>query len=140
MNEFKYENLTVGQTANFSRRVTEEMMKNFLALSGDENPLHTDENFARENGFKSRVVYGMLTASLYSCLAGVWLPGKYCFLHSVHTDFLSPVFVGDVLTVEGKIIEKHDTFRQIVVKAVIRNQDGKKVSKARIEAGVGGGN
>ncbi len=133
---FGYDELFVGQSANFSREVTNEMLESFRALSGDENPLHSDENFAKASGFKSRVVYGMLTASLYSCLTGVYLPGKYCFLHSVRADFLSPVFVGDILTCEAKIIEKRDLFQQIVIKAYIRNQDGKKVSRAIIEAGV----
>lgn len=112
------------------------MMEKFKAVSGDNNPLHTDENFAREKGFKSRVVYGMLTASLYSCLTGEYLPGRNCLLQSVHADFLSPVFIGDTLTVSGKITEKYDSVRQIIIKAVIRNQDGKKVSRAKIEAGV----
>ena len=136
MNEYNYENLAVGQEASFSRTITVEMMESFLHLSGDENPLHADEAFAKENGFPGRVVYGMLTASLYSCLAGVHLPGKNCLLQSVHADFLHPVFIGDTLTVNGKITEKIDSVRQIVIRAVIRNQDGKKVSRAKIEAGV----
>ena len=136
MNIFKYDDLFEGQSVSFSREITSEMMKKFCEVSGDENPLHVDEKFAEKQGFKSRVVYGMLVASLYSCLAGMYLPGKNCLLHSVNSDFMSPVFVGDVLTVEGKISEKHDSVRQIVIKAVIRNQDGKKVSKAKIEAGV----
>ena len=98
--------------------------------------MHNDEQFAQAKGYASRVVYGMLTASLYSCLTGVYLPGRNCLLHSVHSDFLCPVFVGDVLTVSGRVAEKRDTFRQLVIRAVIRNQYGVKVSRAKIEAGV----
>ena len=136
MNEYGYEELSVGQEASFSRTITAEMMDSFLRLSGDENPLHVDGEFAKRKGFSSRVVYGMLTSSLYSCLAGVYLPGKNCFLQSVHADFLRPVFIGDILTVSGKVAEKNDSVRQIVIRAVIRNQEGKKVSRAKIEAGV----
>ena len=136
MNDFKFEELFVGQTVEFSRDVTTDMLEKFQNISGDNNPLHTDEDFAKSKGFKGRVVYGMLTASLYSCLAGVYLPGKNCLLQSVHADFLNPVFIGDTLTVTGKIIEKHDSVRQIIIKAVIKNQDGKKISRAKIEAGV----
>lgn len=57
-------------------------------------------------------------------------------MQSVHADFLSPVFIGDKLTVTGKVAEKNDSVRQVVIKAVIKNQDGKKVSRAKIEAGV----
>lgn len=136
MNCFTYDELEIGQAAEFSRTITIEMMKQFREISGDENPLHVEEKFAKEKGFPDRVVYGMLTSSLYSCLAGVYIPGERCLLQSVHSDFLWPVFVGDTLTVTGKIIEKNDSVRQIVVKATIFNQHGKKVSKAKIEAGV----
>ena len=136
MNRFAYEELTVGQTAEFSREVTADMMEKFREVSGDANPLHVDESFAKGKGFPGRVVYGMLTSSLYSCLGGMYLPGERCLLQSVHADFLLPVFIGDILTVTGTVIEKHDSVRQVVIKAVIRNQGGKKVSKARIEAGM----
>lgn len=136
MNCFAYEELFMGQCAEFIREVTADMMQQFRAVSGDNNPLHVSADFARKHGFPDRVVYGMLTASLYSCFAGEHIPGERCLLQSVHSDFLYPVFVGDILRVEGKITEKNDSVRQIVVKAVIRNQDGKTVSKARIEAGV----
>lgn len=131
-----YEDIKVGQTAEFSREITMGMMECFQEISGDDNPLHTNEKFARENGFRSKVVYGMLTSSLYSCLGGRYIPGERCLLQSVYADFLSPVFIGDVLTVNGEVVEKNDSVRQVVIKAVIRNQNGKKVSKAKIEAGV----
>lgn len=136
LNEFSYEQLTVGQTESFSRVVTENMMEQFKFISGDINPLHNDDEFAQQFGYSSRVVYGMLTASMYSCLGGVYIPGKFCLLHSVHADFLRPVFIGDTLTVEGKLVEKRDLFKQIIIKANIKNQLGKKVSKAVIEVGV----
>ena len=136
MNRFTYEELTVGQTAEFSREITTEMMDKFCEISGDVNPLHKEESFAKDKGYPGRVVYGMLTSSMYSCLGGVYIPGENCLLQSVHADFLTPVFIGDTLTCTGKIVEKNDSVRQVVIKAVIRNQDGKKVSRAKIEAGV----
>ena len=136
MNYFMYEDLVVGQTAEFSRKITVEMMDSFKMISGDDNPLHVDASYAKERGYIGRVVYGMLTASLYSCLAGVYIPGERCLLQSVHADFLSPAYIEDTLSVAGEIVEKNDSVRQIVIKAVIRNQSGKKISKAKIEAGV----
>lgn len=136
MNTFSYEEISAGMKAEFRQEVTLEMMEAFRRLSGDENPLHTNEEFARAHGFTDCVVYGMLTASLYSRLAGMYLPGERCLLQSVHTDFLHPVYIGDILNVMGGVTEKNDSVHQIVIKAVIRNQAGKKVSKARIEAGV----
>lgn len=136
MNCYTYEDLSIGQTAEFSRNITIEMMDKFCEISGDVNPLHKEEAFAKDKGYPGRVVYGMLTSSMYSCLGGVYIPGENCLLQSVHADFLAPVFIGDTLTCTGKIVEKNDSVRQVVIKAVIRNQDGKKVSRAKIEAGV----
>ncbi len=136
MKRFTYEDLSVGQTAEFSREITAAMMDSFREISRDVNPLHNDEDFAKGKGYPGRVVYGMLTSSMYSCLGGVYIPGENCLLQSVHADFLAPVFIGDTLTCTGKISEKNDSVRQVVIKAVIRNQDGKKVSRAKIEAGV----
>lgn len=135
MNEYTYEQIEVGQNEQFERIVTGDMMEQFRSISGDINPLHCSEDYARAQGYPGRVVYGMLTASLCSTLAGVYLPGKYCLLYSVESKFRKPVFIGDTLTVSGKVSEKNDTFRTIVVKAEITNQEGVKVSKATLQIG-----
>ena len=71
MNKYSYEDLSVGQTAEFSREITTDMMTSFCEISGDINPLHANDEFAKSKGYSGRVVYGMLTSSLYSCLGGV---------------------------------------------------------------------
>ena len=136
MNQYTFEELEVGMKACFTVTVTEEMMKSFRRLSGDGNPLHCDEDYAIASDFPGRVVYGMLTASFYSTMAGVYLPGQRAILQGVDSKFRSPVYIGDTLTVTGKIAEKNDTFRLITVKAEITNQSGKKVSKATLQVGV----
>ena len=120
----------------FSVTVTHEMMEKFLAITGDVNPMHTDADYSRANGFKDALVYGLLTTSFYSTLAGVYLPGKHCLLQEVSAQFTKPVFVGDELTVSGKVIEVQETVRRIVIKARIVNQDGVTVNRATITAGV----
>jgi 3-hydroxybutyryl-CoA dehydratase len=111
------------------------MMDAFEKLSGDVNPLHRDASFAMERGYPGRVVYGMLTASLYSALAGVYLPGKYCLLRSVDSKFLKPVFIGDELTVTGEVAEVHADLGVAAIKAAITNQRGEKVSRAVLQCG-----
>lgn len=136
INDFSFENLFVNQTCTFTHQITQENQDDFCKISGDINPLHIDESFAKTKGFPGCVVYGMLVASLYSTLAGVYLPGKNCLLQSVDVSFVKPVFVNDILRVEGKIVEKHELFRQITIKASIYNQNDKKISRATIKAGV----
>ena len=136
MNEYAFSDIQVGMEAGFCVTVTQEMMDAFRTLSGDENPMHTDASFARENGFGGVVVYGLLVSSFYSRLAGMYLPGKYCLLQEVSTQFAKPVFVGDSLSVRGTVVEKSESVRQVVIKAEIRNQDGSKVNRAKIKAGM----
>ena len=136
MNHYSFDELKEGMSESFSVTVTEEMMDAFRKMSGDENPLHCDEQYAKDSGFDERVVYGMLTASFYSTLAGVYLPGERCLLQEVNTRFRAPVYAGDVLTVEGTVKERHEGFKRIHLQAVIRNSEGKKVSTAEIWAGV----
>ncbi|MBP5281786.1 MAG: MaoC family dehydratase [Lachnospiraceae bacterium] len=136
MNEYKMSDLAVGMTESFSRKVTPEMMEKFYEISGDENPLHRDEEFAKEKGFENRVVYGMLTASLISTLGGVYLPGKYCLIQGVETKFLKPVFIGDELTVTGEVVDVRPELKYMEIKVTIRNQKNEKVLRGVLKAGV----
>ena len=136
MNRYTLADLHPGLTESFTYTVTEEKMGLFCQLTGDISPIHMDEETAKARGHKGRVVYGMLGASLFSTLAGVYLPGETCLLHSVDAKFVKPVYIGDVLTVTGKVQEVNETFHTVMIKAVITNQDGVKVTRGTIQAGV----
>ena len=136
MNHYRLADLTPGVTESFTVTITEEMMAQFYAITGDNSPIHMDADYAAGRGYPGRVVYGMLGASFLSTLAGVYLPGEHCLLHGVDLKFAKPIFIGDTLTVTGVVDEVNDTFREITIKASIVNQDGKKVTHAVIRAGV----
>ena len=136
MNHYRLADLTPGVTESFTVTITEEMMAQFYAITGDNSPIHMDADYAAGRGYPGRVVYGMLGASFVSTLAGVYLPGEHCLLHGVDLKFAKPIFIGDTLTVTGVVDEVNDTFREITIKASIVNQDGKKVTRAVIRAGV----
>ncbi len=137
MNEYKLSDIEVGMEASFSKTVTTEMEDSFREMSGDDNPLHRDDEFAREvsdGRFRGHASFGMLTASLYSTMAGMYLPGRYSLIHSFdELSFLKPVFAGDELTVSGKVVDKNDDLRLIVLKVNIRNQEHKVVSRAKMK-------
>lgn len=137
MKEYLYDEIEVGQSENFTKTITIKMENAFRSITGDENPLHQDDDYACEisqGRFLSHVTFGMLTASLYSTLAGMYLPGKYSLIHSLERiEFKKPVFVDDVLTVSGIVREKQDELKLIVIDALIKNQNGKVVSKARMK-------
>ena len=76
----------------------------------------------------------MLTASLYSTVAGMYLPGKYSLIHSFEElSFTKPVFVGDDLTVEAEVTDKEIALKLIRLKVTIKNQNSKLVSKAKMK-------
>lgn len=137
MNEYTISEIEVGMRASFTRKITQEMEDGFRTISGDENPLHKDDEFAHEtsNGkFSQHAVFGMLTASLYSTIAGMYLPGKYSLIHSFEElSFLKPVFVNDELLVEGEVIDKDEDLGLIRIKVIITNQNNKPVSRAKMK-------
>ena len=135
MNIFTYDEIKKGYSFQFNEKITEEMMTLFLELSGDTNPLHCDRNYALEKKMKDRVVYGMLSSSFYSKLVGVYIPGKYCLLQGIKIQFNNPLFMGDEITVNGKVVDKDDTFKILKIKANIKTFD-KTISKAEIMVGV----
>ncbi|MEG0911673.1 MAG: MaoC family dehydratase [Ruthenibacterium sp.] len=136
MNSYTLKNLAVGTTETFETTVTAEKMELFYKLTADDSPIHRDENYAKARGYAGRVVYGMLSGSLFSTLAGVYLPGEHCLLHSVECKFVKPVFIGDTLTVTGTVTEVNETFGEITIKAQITNQNGQKVTRGILKAGV----
>lgn len=127
MNNYKFEELTVGMTESFKVTITEAMLDAFKGITGDVNPLHNDEEFAKAKGHPGRVAYGMLTASFLSTLAGVYIPGERSLIQQVETKFAKPVYIGDELTVTGEITELVESVQRLELKVTITNQDGKKV-------------
>ena len=136
MNHYTLAEMTPGLTESFTVTVTEEMMQDFERLSGDCSPIHIDEDYARWRWYPGRVVYGMLGASFFSTLAGVYLPGEHCLLHGVECKFARPVFIGDTLTVTGTVLRVSEAVAEAEIKAVITNQEGKKVTRGIIRAGL----
>ena len=136
MNSYTYDEIKVGDTETFDVTITDDMMTSFCGITNDMNPLHADEVYAKEAGFEGKVVYGMLTASLMSTLAGMYLPGRYSLIHKTESEFPAPVFIGDTLTITGEVTSKNDDFKVIELKVTARNGDGKKVLRGKMRVGV----
>ena len=136
MNEYRLADLAVGMTESFVHTFTAEDEESFRLLSGDDNPLHRDDDFAREMGggkLRGHVCFGMLTASLLSTLAGMYLPGRYSLIHSVEISFVRPVYVGDALCVSGTVAAVHEELRMIELKVRISLPDGSAVCRAKMK-------
>src|SRR5271157_4790537 len=89
---------TVGEEAAFSRVFTQGDVEAFSRLSGDTNPVHLDEDYARQTRFHGRIMHGMLVASLISSALGTILPGPGCVYLSQQLSFRAPARAGERLT------------------------------------------
>lgn len=131
MNNFDFDEIKIGQKEKFEKTITEEMMQSFGQICGDFNPLHTDRDYAISRGYKDKVVYGMLSASFYSTLVGMYIPGKKCLFEEAKISFNKPVYIGNKLLIEGIVKEKHELFKRITIQAKI-TQNNNTVSKAKL--------
>lgn len=136
MKHYQYDEIQMGMEEKFQIEITEQMLDTFCTLTGDENPLHCDAEYARSKGKKGRVAYGMLTASFLSTLAGMYLPGEKSLIQSVEVKFLKPVYIGDILEIKGVVEEKHDVFQRIGLKVTATRNDTEKVLKGKMKIGI----
>lgn len=136
MNSYNIDDIYIGLKEEFTKCISDSDIENFYNITNDNNPLHRDREYAKKNGYKDTVVYGFLTASLLSTLAGVFLPGKKSLIHSVEFKCTNPVYINDVLTVIGEVIEKNIEFSFIIVKFVIINRKNEKVLRGKMQVGI----
>ena len=119
LSEHTFEDLFVGQKVVFSEKIDESLLTDFAKLSGDFNPLHMDEDYALNTNFEKRVCHGMLLASFFSQLVGMYLPGKNSLYFSQSLNFRNPCFVDDEVIIVGEITEKKSNTRIITIKTTI---------------------
>ena len=101
---FYLEDLKVGMSAAYTKTVTDADLVLFAGVSGDINPMHVDQEYARKTMFQGRIAHGMLTASFISAVLGPKLPGPGCIYVSQNLKFKAPVRPGD--TVRAKVTVK----------------------------------
>ena len=136
MNNFTFEEINLNHEISFKYEINEEKMQKFCEITGDENPLHCDLKYAKSIGYNEKVVYGMLTASILSTLAGMYMPGKKSLIHEVQTKFVKPVFISKMpLHVKAKVINKDERFKQIVLKYIIEDNTQQKVVRGTMKVG-----
>ena len=119
--------ISIGQKATRSIKLTAEHVKTFADLSGDYNPLHFDESFVAKTKFKKLVVQGGLTTGLLHALVAMDMPGPGTVFLSQNWRFTAPVFIGDTITAEAEVISKHETKPVTQLKIKITRQGGETV-------------
>ena len=125
----KFNQILVGESAKITHKITSQDVKNFINLTGDDNKLHFDNDFASKTEFKKPVVHGMLGASFISTLIGTKLPGDGALWYSQTLEFLRPVRINDTITVYAEVISKNDKLKSIELNVKITNQNKQIVTK-----------
>jgi acyl dehydratase len=119
-----YEELQIGEKAHVSKTVTETDVYLFAGISGDFNPMHVDEEYAKTTSFGSRVAHGPLTQALAAPLVGMKLPGLGTIAVEFSTRYKAPVYFGDTITVTGEIAEKIEKKKWVRIALTWVNQKG----------------
>lgn len=117
-------NLKVGDTSSISRQITDADIRAFAELSGDFNPVHLDDEFARTTRFGRRIAHGMLGASLISTVLGTKLPGQGAIYLSQTLQFLAPIFPGDTVNAKVTVTKIKDGKPIVTLETVCENQRG----------------
>jgi len=127
MSTLDFEHVSPGQALpSLTKHVTVEQIRQYAEASGDRNPIHLDETFARSAGLPGVIAHGMLTMAFANQMVTNWL-GDRSLLKRLQGRFAGMVVPGDDVTCSGTIASKDDAARRIVIDLVVTNQRGERV-------------
>ena len=118
-----------GDTASLSKTISDDDIRAFADVTGDRNPLHLDEEFARQTRFGRRIAHGMLCASLISAVIANEMPGDGSIYLGQTFKFVAPVFLGDTVTARVTIIQIREDKPIVKLETVCTNQRDEVVIK-----------
>jgi len=119
--------LKVGDSAQISKVITEEVVNDFARVTGDTNPVHTDQAYAEKTIFKGRIAHGVFSLGIFSTILGNILPGYGTIYLSQEVKFIAPVRIGDTITARVEVIELIPEKNRAKFRTTCINQDGKEV-------------
>lgn len=122
--DISFADLKIGDKASMSKTVTEYDVYTFAGVTGDFNPVHINDEFAKQTMFKGRIAHGMLSAGFISAVLGTTLPGANTIYLGQELAFKAPVKIGDTVTATVEVIEKIEGKNRLILKTTVTNQDG----------------
>lgn len=120
----RFSEMSVGQTAAFTKTVTETDVVLYAGITGDMNPAHLDDTWATASRFGGRIAHGMLTAGFISAVMGMHLPGPGTIYLQQTLRFARPVKIGDTITARAEVLELVPEKRRARMKTTVENQRG----------------
>ncbi len=122
--EMDIEKMYVGQTYEVKRTVTDEMIKLFAEATGDKNPIHLDEEFAKNTMFGGRIAHGILSLGIVSSVIGMEFPGAGTIYLMQNAKFKRPVYVGEEVTVQLVVKEIDPEKRRVLLETLVVKPNG----------------
>jgi len=119
--------IRVGDSAEFSKTISEADINIFAGVTGDLNPFHIDEEYAKNTFFKGRIAHGMLLAGFISTVIGCHLPGPGAIYVKQDLTFLAPARIGDTITARATVIEVLADKNRVTLHTTCTNQNGEQV-------------
>ncbi|WP_367362684.1 MaoC family dehydratase [Mesotoga sp.] len=111
----------------FTKRViTTAMVDSFAELTGDKNPVHTDEEFAKNTRFGRRIAHGMLSVGIISAILGNDFPGPGSIYMKQEVKFLKPIFLEEEVKITIEILEKNEEKKRLLVRTTVEKSNGEK--------------
>ena len=114
--------ISVGQSASLSKTISESDVYTFAGITGDLNPAHVNEEYARQSRFGGRIAQGLLSAGLISAAIAMKLPGPGTIYLGQTIKFLAPVRIGDTVTATVKVLSIDAARRRAVLETTCHNQ------------------
>ena len=116
--------LKLGDQFKTERLVTDELIRAFAEVSGDYNPIHLDEEFAKTTRFGKRIAHGMLSGAFISSILGNEFKGETVIYLSQTMKFTAPVFIGDTVTTTATVTHIREDKGIVTCETVCTNQNG----------------
>ena len=133
LSNYTYDEIQIGQRAQYSKTINERDLLLFAAVSGDLNPVHLDADFAATTPFKERIAHGMLTGAMISAAIAMKLPGPGTIYLGQSLKFRLPVKIGDTICVQLEVTHKQEKRRLITLDCKAHNQNEKLVVSGTAE-------
>lgn len=130
-----FDQIAIGDSASHVRTISAEDIDLYARITDDYNPIHMDEEYAKQTVFGGRIAHGTITLGLSAPVIGMKLPGQGCALVSISSDFIRPVKIGDTITAVVEVVAKHSAERVIELSLKFTNQRHEDVAlgKARVK-------
>ena len=131
-NNFNFDEIPKGYKGTVSLTISNQMIDDYIQLSGDNSAIHLNKELANKAGFSDRVMHGSLLNSIFSSIVGTKIPGDSALILEMRTRFNNPIYPNDIIQINFVVLEKHPSVSCIILKIIAKNQNGVITGTSRI--------